>query len=142
MKSLPSVQKVVVVPYVSANPDASIVPRAVTLEEFIGHVSAKKATFKRMPFNHPLYILYSSGTTGVPKCIIHGAGGTSLIICATFDDIDIVQNELIGALQRILVRLGAPPQLLFTTRAGWEARRDEAGNARSRTAATKNISAL
>jgi hypothetical protein len=73
---------------------------------------------------------------------VHGAGGTTLIICATFDDMDIVQNEMIGALQRILARLGAPPQLLFTTRAGWEARRDEAGNARGRPAATKNISAL
>ena len=79
MQSLPSVQKVVVVPYVSASPDASIVPRAVTLEEFIGHVPAKKVAFKRMPFNHPLYILYSSGTTGVPKCIVHGAGGVLLM---------------------------------------------------------------
>ena len=35
-------------------------------------------TFSRLPFNHPLYILFSSGTTGVPKCIVHGAGGTLL----------------------------------------------------------------
>jgi hypothetical protein len=43
-----------------------------------------------------------------------------------------VQRELIGALQRILLRLGAPAQLVFTTRAGWEARKRDAGNARSR----------
>ncbi len=63
---------------------------------------------------------------------VHVAGGTSLIICATFEDMNLVQRELIGAFQRILVGLGAPPQLVFTTRAGWEARRDRAGNARYR----------
>ena len=46
-----------------------------------------------------------------------GAGGTTLLIWATFD-IDIVQSELIGAIQRILMQLGAPPQLVFTTHAG------------------------
>jgi hypothetical protein len=51
---------------------------------------------------------------------VHVAGGTSLLICATFADLDIVQRELIGALQHILGQLGAPPQLMFTTRAGWE----------------------
>ncbi len=35
-------------------------------------------SFERLPFDHPLYILFSSGTTGVPKCIVHGAGGTLL----------------------------------------------------------------
>src|SRR6266508_6814227 len=49
-----------------------------------------------------------------------GAGGTTLLIWATFD-IDIVQSELIGAIQRILVRLGTPPQLLLTTSAVWAA---------------------
>jgi hypothetical protein len=62
----------------------------------------------------------------------HSTDDTTVIICATFADMEIVQRELIGAIQRILVRLGAPPQLVFTTRAGWEARRSEAGNARSR----------
>src|SRR6266540_1923852 len=63
---------------------------------------------------------------------VHVAGGTTLLICATFADLDIVQRELIGALQHILARLGAPPQLVFTTGAGWDSRRGGAGNARSR----------
>jgi hypothetical protein len=70
---------------------------------------------------------------------IHVAGGTTVLICATFADMAIVQNELIGALQRILMRLGAPPQLLFTTRAGWEASSAGAGNVRSRPAATRGL---
>ena len=63
---------------------------------------------------------------------VHVAGDTALIICATFADLDIVQRELIGALQRILGQLGAPSQLVFTTRAGWDARKRDAGNGSSR----------
>jgi hypothetical protein len=63
---------------------------------------------------------------------VHVAGGTTLIICAMFADLDIAQRELIGALQHILARLGVPPQLVFTTRAGWDARKSDAGNASSR----------
>jgi len=73
---------------------------------------------------------------------VHVASGTSLIICATFADLDIVQRELIGALQHILARLGVPPHLVFTTRAGWEARRDGAGNARSRPDARSGLLSL
>ncbi|MDQ2996824.1 MAG: hypothetical protein M3R61_07195, partial [Chloroflexota bacterium] len=63
---------------------------------------------------------------------VHVAVSASLIICATFADLDVVQHELIGAIQCLLVRLGAPPQLVFTTHAGWEARNRDTGNARSR----------
>jgi hypothetical protein len=63
---------------------------------------------------------------------VHVAGDTTLIICATCADLDIVQRELIGALQHILARMGVPPQLVFTTRAGWDARRGGAGNRCSR----------
>ncbi|MBI3935877.1 MAG: acetoacetate--CoA ligase, partial [Betaproteobacteria bacterium] len=75
---LPSVEKTVVVPYTRAAPDVSGVARAVDVHEFMAPYRARPIGFARLPFNHPLYILYSSGTTGVPKCIVHGAGGTLL----------------------------------------------------------------
>jgi len=78
MGGLPTVKQVVVVPYVSSRPDASLVPRASRLDEFLAPYEAREIEFRRLPFNHPLYILYSSGTTGVPKCIVHGAGGVLL----------------------------------------------------------------
>jgi acetoacetyl-CoA synthetase len=75
VKSISSIEKIVVVPYV--NPDAKIkkVPGAVWFSDFIDN-SARAIEFERLPFDHPVYILYSSGTTGIPKCITHGAGGT------------------------------------------------------------------
>jgi acetoacetyl-CoA synthetase len=76
---LPSARKVVIVPYLkTAEKVAAALPRAVTLDAFLKDFSARPVTFERMPFNHPVYILYSSGTTGVPKCIVHGGGGTLL----------------------------------------------------------------
>jgi acetoacetyl-CoA synthetase len=76
---LPTVQQVVIVPYLNtAEHVAASVPRATTLDAFAKPFAAKALTFERMPFNHPIYILFSSGTTGVPKCIVHGAGGTLL----------------------------------------------------------------
>jgi acetoacetyl-CoA synthetase len=76
---LPSARQVVIVPYLkTAEKVATAVPRAVTLDAFLAPFVPKPLAFVRMPFNHPVYILYSSGTTGVPKCIVHGAGGTLL----------------------------------------------------------------
>jgi acetoacetyl-CoA synthetase len=76
---LPTAQKVVIVPYLNnAEKVAAAVPRAIPLEAFVKPFAAKAPTFARMPFNHPIYILFSSGTTGVPKCIVHGGGGTLL----------------------------------------------------------------
>jgi acetoacetyl-CoA synthetase len=90
---LPSVVRVVVVPYVAGSlagrgllglPDESPPPggagpalRDATAFADFGTRGAP-LSFVRLPFDHPLYILYSSGTTGVPKCIVHGAGGTLL----------------------------------------------------------------
>jgi acetoacetyl-CoA synthetase len=76
LASLPSVEQVVVVPYVSATPDFGRL-RSATLYDRFGNAS-EPLRFASLPFDHPLYILYSSGTTGVPKCIVHGAGGTLL----------------------------------------------------------------
>jgi acetoacetyl-CoA synthetase len=73
---LPTVERVVVVPYTRAKPDLAGVGGAVLWDDYLAPHEPGEIAFRRLPFNHPLYILYSSGTTGVPKCIVHGAGGT------------------------------------------------------------------
>ena len=75
---IPSIERIVVVPYTTSAPDVAAVDKAVTLDEFVAGHSPAEIDFERLPFDHPLYIMYSSGTTGVPKCIVHGAGGTLL----------------------------------------------------------------
>ncbi|MGE3144222.1 MAG: acetoacetate--CoA ligase [Pseudorhodoplanes sp.] len=76
---LPSAQRVVIVPYLGiAEEVAGSLPRAVSLDAFLQPYAAKAVTYARLPFNTPAFILFSSGTTGVPKCIVHGAGGTLL----------------------------------------------------------------
>ncbi len=79
---LPSLLHVVVAPYLgnatSASDRADIGSRAVAWDDFLSPHVAAAIEFEALPFNHPLYIVYSSGTTGVPKCMIHGAGGTLL----------------------------------------------------------------
>lgn len=81
LKQLPSVTRVVVIPYVSqGTPElrrlGAAASKAVVWDEL--GAGGRPLQFASVPFNHPLYILYSSGTTGVPKCIVHGAGGTLL----------------------------------------------------------------
>ena len=76
--ALPSVQHTVVVPYVEETPDLAGVPDAVLLERFLEPHPAGPIAFERLPFDHPLFIMFSSGTTGAPKAIVHGAGGTLL----------------------------------------------------------------
>ena len=76
LERLPSVERVVVIPYVAAAPDLGGLRGAAAFGEF-GRTGAA-LEFTRVPFDAPLYVMYSSGTTGVPKCIVHGVGGTLL----------------------------------------------------------------
>ncbi len=72
-----SIERVVVVPVVSAEPDIRALPAAVLFDTFLQR-AATEVEFAQLPFDHPLYVMYSSGTTGRPKCIVHGAGGALL----------------------------------------------------------------
>ncbi|HEY2037364.1 MAG TPA: acetoacetate--CoA ligase [Steroidobacteraceae bacterium] len=77
---LPSVELIVVIPYVETEPTLARLGQAAARARHWSAFGERGAPlhFTSVPFNHPLYILYSSGTTGVPKCIVHGAGGTLL----------------------------------------------------------------
>jgi acetoacetyl-CoA synthetase len=81
LEKLEGIEQVVVVPFVRESAEAvaeavARLPRAVAWGDFLSDTT--EVDFARLPFDHPLYIMYSSGTTGVPKCIVHGAGGTLL----------------------------------------------------------------
>ena len=78
LAKLPTVKRAVVAPYLRDKQAALSDTRAATWEDFIAPFADAPIAYRRLAFDHPLFILYSSGTTGVPKCIVHGAGGTLL----------------------------------------------------------------
>jgi len=98
-----SIEKIVVIPYVDPAPDLSVLDNAVPWDSFSDE-QATEIDFERLPFDHPVYILYSSGTTGVPKCITHGAGGALL---------QILKEHLLH------VDLKRADRLFYYTTCGW-----------------------
>jgi len=76
--ALPSVHHLIVVPNLNAEPALDEVENAVAWRALGGDVADDRFPVVRVPFDHPLFIMYSSGTTGLPKCMVHGHGGTLL----------------------------------------------------------------
>ncbi|HEV8502181.1 MAG TPA: acetoacetate--CoA ligase [Casimicrobiaceae bacterium] len=101
---LPSVEKVIVVPYLGVAGSRATIRNEVSWEAWQRTHAPAPIEFVPMPFNAPLYILYSSGTTGVPKCIVHGAGGTLLQ--------HLKEHQLHGD-------IGAGDRLFYFTTCGW-----------------------
>ncbi|MDR2013185.1 MAG: acetoacetate--CoA ligase [Rhodanobacter sp.] len=75
LDELPSVERLVVIPYSGEALQLDGLRHAIAWPDFVG-TQERTLTFEALTFEHPLYIMYSSGTTGVPKCIVHGVGGT------------------------------------------------------------------
>jgi acetoacetyl-CoA synthetase len=110
---LPSVREVIVVPYLGQEKtvvqglNAALIHagrRAMTWDDAVRSLPNTPLEFARLPFSHPLYVLYSSGTTGMPKCIVHSAGGTLLKhLCE----------------QRLHTDIGPGDRLFYFTTLGW-----------------------
>jgi acetoacetyl-CoA synthetase len=76
VNAIPSIEKVIVTSYISKDkPDISKIPHSIHWDEFISKEENPMIEFKQLPFDHPLYIMFSSGTTGKPKCMVQSAGG-------------------------------------------------------------------
>lgn len=78
VNEISSIEKVIVVPYVKSKPNITQLPKSILIGDFSSQEDNLEMEFNQLPFDHPVYILYSSGTTGIPKCMVHGAGGTLL----------------------------------------------------------------
>ena len=99
-------RKAILVDYLgTARQAATAIPRAVALDDALGAFRRRaELSFEQLPFSHPLYILFSSGTTGIPKCIVHSAGGTLLQHLKE---------------HRLHAGIGAGDRLFYFTTCGW-----------------------
>jgi acetoacetyl-CoA synthetase len=78
LNDIPSIERVVVVPYIEKSPNISRVPKSILYGDFVTAKSGLQIQFEQLPFDHPIYIVFSSGTTDKPKCVVHRAGGILL----------------------------------------------------------------
>ena len=74
-RGIPSLTKVVVISYTRENPDIKNIPNVIPWDDFLSKQKDLEIQFEQLPFDHPLYIMFSSGTTGKPKCLAQSAGG-------------------------------------------------------------------
>jgi len=74
-KGIPSLEKIIVVPYMKVKSDISYIPKCVLYDDFVYQERKLGIQFEQVPFDHPVYVMFSSGTTGKPKCMVQGAGG-------------------------------------------------------------------
>ena len=74
-QGIPSLKRVIVVSYIRDEPDVSQIPNAIHYDDFLSKENDLEIQFEQLPFDHPQYIMFSSGTTGKPKCLVQGAGG-------------------------------------------------------------------
>ena len=74
-RGIPSLEKVIVVRYTKEHSDISPIPHSVYYDQFLAGEEQLEIHFEQLPFDHPVFIMFSSGTTGKPKCMVQGAGG-------------------------------------------------------------------